>query len=149
MLDYILYRNIAGGTAIVAGEAETSVELLGVVSNQAGLYEVKAKGGVPSLGDMILLPIKGSKQMSLKLPVKTVSPLITPVGAWSAECKGPDVKEFQLRQVQVCCDVCAKSESVEFVEYSDDFNRDALSGLELLGWDANAERQICPDCREP
>jgi len=146
MLDYILYQYTAGGTAVVKGEVERSVELLGVVSNQVGVYEVKARGQAPVDGDVLILPVKGSKQLSLALPVKSVTSLITPIDGWSAECDGPALKEFQLRTVEVCCDGCGHQASVEFLQFSPDFNADALRALSMLGWQADEASQNCPTC---
>ena len=147
MLDYILYQYTPGGQ-FSYGETGSQVngELLGVVAKEQGIFEVKGKGERPVLGSHLLLPVKGSKQLSLKMAVKEVSPLITPVGAWSATCNGPKQREFNLKNIQACCDECKENSELEFISFSGDDQADAVAALNLAGWDATVERQICPKC---
>ena len=157
MLDYILYQFTPGGTVVrqVApseGSEDSAVtcELLGVIANGEGVFEVKAKGEMsaanPDQPEYLLLPIKGSKQMSLRLPIQKVEPLITPLGAWSATCQGPAQKEFLLKAMDINCDNCQQPSHLEFVVFSGDDNQDALAAMNYLGWRASMEKQVCPKC---
>ena len=148
MLDYILYQYTPGGQfALLEKPLSDNAELLGVVASEGGVFEVKGKGGKPAVSDYLLLPVKGSKQISLKMRVEDVQPLITPLGAWSARCEGPKQKEFNLKNIEACCDQCATQSELEFIAFSGDDRSDALAAMNLAGWEATLERQICPACK--
>jgi hypothetical protein len=147
MLDHILYQYTPGGqVAFLKEPKEANVELLGVVAKGEGVFEIKAKGDKPFEQDTLLVPIKGSKQMSLKMVVQTVEPLITPVGAWSARCLGPSQREFSLKNIDACCDQCGEDSQLEFIAFSGNDQNDALAAMNLAGWNATFEKQVCPKC---
>lgn len=150
MLDYILYERIPGGQVKnLAGSSDHAgeySELLGVIGDHKGIFEVKAKGNKPAIGSHLLLPIKGSKQMCLRLPVQKVEPLITPLGGWSATCDGPEYREFLIKTMEINCDQCGTDYKLEFVAFSGDDNADALAAMSKQGWSATIEKQICPKC---
>lgn len=147
MLDYILYQYTPGGQVAYLGESkEANGELLGVVAKGEGVFEIKAKGHKPSEHDTLLVPIKGSRQMSLKMVVQAVEPLITPVGAWSARCLGPSQREFSLKNIDACCDQCGEDSQLEFIAFSGNDQNDALAAMNLAGWNATFEKQVCPKC---
>lgn len=149
MLDYILYQYTPGGQfSLLNKPLSSDTELLGVVAGEHGIFEIKAKGDKPKISDYLLLPVKGSKQISLKMRVLDVQPLITPLGAWSARCEGPAQKEFNLKNIEACCDQCAAESQLEFIEFSGDDQSDALAAMNLAGWDASLERQVCPSCHK-
>ena len=148
MIDYILYQYTPGGQFALLDEPQQSdAELLGVVAQEGGVFEVKAKGERPDTSDYLLLPVKGSKQISLKMRVIEVQSLITPLGAWSARCEGPEQKEFNLKNIEACCDQCGADSQLEFIGFSGDDQSDALAAMKLAGWDATLERQVCPVCK--
>ena len=147
MLDYILYQYTPGGQfSYGENDSQASGELLGVVAKEQGVFEVKGKGEKPGIGSYLLLPVKGSRQLSLKMEVKAVSPLITPVGAWSATCDGPKQREFNLKNIQACCDECKENSELEFISFSGDDQTDAVAAMNLAGWKATLQRQVCPKC---
>ncbi|NVK38545.1 MAG: hypothetical protein HWE18_11530 [Gammaproteobacteria bacterium] len=114
-------------------------------SFELGVFEVKGKGAQPASGASLLLPIKGSKQMSLILPVMSVEPLITPLGAWSARCKGPNQAQFDVRSADIVCDECSTHYEMEFVVVGD-VQLAAIEAMNHQGWQASLEQQICPNC---
>ena len=156
MLHSIQYQYTPGGRiAAFAGDPNGlsirnesySAELLGVsAQSEQGFFQVKGKGLIPNVSQILLLPVKGSKQLSLKMEVQSVESLITPENAWSALCIGPDFQEFNLRSVDACCDSCNEKSLLEFIAFSGDDNKDAVSGMSLAGWQASLERQMCPKC---
>jgi len=151
MLEHILYRYTPGGQVAYLESKEGSAagsntELLGVVAKGEGVFEIKAKGDKPVPNTVLLLPVKGSKQLSLKMVVQEVEPLITPIGAWSARCAGPNQREFSLKNIDACCDQCGEESQLEFIAYSGDDQNDALAALNLAGWSATFEKQVCPKC---
>lgn len=111
-----------------------------------GQFEIKAKGDQPSIGDILLLPVKGSQQLSLQLKVLAVEPLITPVSGWSAKCDGPAQAQFNVKFADITCDTCHEITSLEFIDFSGDTQADAIAGMNKQGWDASIEKQICPTC---
>lgn len=153
MLDSISYTHTPGGQMLLIGadgqvQFEQTYELLGVVAQESvGVFEVKWKGPCIDPDSQILLPVKGAKRVSLKMQVEKVDALITPVGSWSAVCMGPKQREFDLKNIQANCDQCHKDFQLEFIAFSGDDQSDALDAMNLQGWHANMDQQICPDCR--
>ena len=152
MLDCITYTHTPGGKMSVLRMGDNvstsaSYDVLGVMAQkEQGVFEVKWKGPVVQVGDVLLLPVKGSTQISLRMQVKKVEPLITPSDAWSAECLGPEVREFELKNMNACCDACSKEYQLEFIAFRADDQADAIAAMTMRGWNANADKQICPSC---
>lgn len=146
MLKYFRYKQTPAGQVLNERLANKSSVLLGVTSFTLGEFEVKAKGEAPECGDILLLPVKGSKQLSMQLNVVQVSPLITPIGGWNAKCEGPAQAQFDVRFAEITCDECKQAYALEFIDYSGDTQADAISGMNIQGWNANLEQQICPSC---
>mgnify|MGYP007055197991 FL=1 len=152
MLDCISYTHTPGGQLFVLKngitlESGSAFEVLGVVAQpKQGVFEVKWKGPKVSLGDVLLLPVKGALKTSLKMTVGKVDPLITPLSAWSAVCAGPLEREFILKNIDANCDECKKDYKLEFIAYSADDQKDALDAMNMQGWDASVDRQVCPTC---
>lgn len=147
MLEYFIYKHTASGQVCNASQADSKADLLGVSSPSLGFFEVKAKGPTAQFGDMLLLPVKGSKQLSMQLKVDSVAPLITPIGSWSARCKGPDQAQFNVKFAQITCDACKQAYELEFIDFSGDTQADAIAGMNKQGWHATLERQVCPACQ--
>ncbi len=148
MFEFISYQNTpAGKIQLQSGTGSVElVDTLAVVAGEVGQYEVQAQGSMPALESFLYLPIKGARIVSLKLRVISVTKLISPHGAWKASCQGPDVKEFNLRCLDMSCDECNEISQVEFIEYSDSIEADAVRALNQQGWLASLERQVCPSC---
>jgi hypothetical protein len=148
MITYICYEKTpAGKIQLMDQEHKTKLaNTLAVNAQGNGIYDVQGEGGFPEKGQFLLLPVKGALSTSLKLLVLSVEPLITPAGAWQARCQGPDVNEFSLRRLDVCCDRCHVSSQMEFVQFSDDQRQDAIEAMSGQGWQANIHEQVCPSC---
>jgi hypothetical protein len=152
MLDCISYTQTPGGQMLLIDDRGQVVksqryDVLGVVAQpKPSVFEVKYKGNQVSVGDSLLLPVKGAKNTSLKMKVEKVDPLITPIGSWSAVCIGPKYKEFDLKNIEASCDTCKQSYHLEFIAYSGDQQQDALNGMKMQGWDATLDSQVCPSC---
>lgn len=147
MLEYFIYKQTPAGQVCNGSQGNLHSELLGVSSFSLGVFEVKAKGGQPMVGDRILLPVKGSKQLSMMLQVESAEPLITPLGGWSAKCEGPAQAEFNVKFANINCDNCHQAYELEFIDYSGDTQSDAIAGMNKQGWQANSDKQICPECK--
>ncbi len=152
MLDYISYQKVPAAKVMLELSVTKTVmaDILGVSARQTGAanirYEVKGQGPLPELSTILLLPIKGAKSLCLKLPIQSVEILISPAQAWLAVCSGPAATEFNLRLAKISCDQCHNTFDLEFVEFSENTQQDALACMELSGWQATAQKQICPDC---
>lgn len=146
MLEYFRYQQTPAGRVTNDRLTNKSSDLLGVMSFTLGEFEIKAKGEQPSIGDTLLLPVKGSKQLSLQLKVLDVEPLITPIGGWSAKCAGPAQAQFNVKFADITCDACREITTLEFIDFSGDTQADAIAGMNKQGWDACVDKQICPSC---
>ncbi|MEY8205603.1 MAG: hypothetical protein RPR40_11090 [Bermanella sp.] len=148
MIAYICYEKTpAGKIQLLPAQGHGAlVDTLAVKAGDGGRYEVQGKGALPEVSAHLLLPVKGSMGTSLKLQVLAVKSLINPPGAWQASCQGPDVREFSLRRLDVSCDECHVASQLEFVEYSQQRQQDAITALQMQGWQADSERQVCPSC---
>ncbi len=148
MIAYICYEKTPAGKIQLLnqqGHGEL-VDTLAVKAGLNGLYEVQGRGALPEVCQSILLPVKGSMNTSLKLEVLKVESLINPQGAWKTSCQGPDVEEFSLRRLDVSCDECHVASQLEFVEYSQQQQDDAVAAMQMQGWQANSRKQVCPSC---
>jgi hypothetical protein len=152
MLECISYTATPGGQMLVVkmdGQVQNAAryDVLGMVAQKTdGIFEVKYKGPKVSIGDYLLLPVKGAKNTSLKMRVEKVDPLITPLGSWSAVCQGPKYKEFDLKNIEANCDACGQDYQLEFIGFSGDHQADALSAMRMQGWNATLDKQVCPNC---
>ncbi len=148
MITYICYEKTPAGKIQLMDQGHKTelANTLAVNAQGNGIYDVQGEGGFPEKGQYLLLPVKGALHTSLKLVVLSVEPMITPVGAWQAKCQGPDVNEFSLRRLDVCCDRCHVSSQMEFVQFTDDQRQDAIEAMKGQGWLASMQEQICPEC---
>ncbi|WP_457787536.1 hypothetical protein [Pseudomonas sp. PL-6] len=117
-----------------------------------GRYQVTGNGGSIQASDSLLVTLKGSRDLHMRLEVEKVRHLINPPGQWLAVCKGPQFKELAIHNWQVNCDGCGKQLDFEFAV-------DAALGKSAqapaaearileLGWRNEAGRHLCPACRE-
>ena len=79
-----------------------------------GRYQVTGNGGSIQAGDSLLVTLKGSRDLHMRLEVEKVRHLINPPGQWLAVCKGPQFKELAIHNWQVNCDSCGKQLDFEF-----------------------------------
>ncbi|AMZ74865.1 MULTISPECIES: hypothetical protein [Pseudomonas] len=117
-----------------------------------GRYQVTGNGGSIQANDVLLVTLKGSKDLSMRLTVDTVRHLLKPMGQWTAMTTGPVFGELAIHTWQVNCDSCAKELSFEFAV-------DAKLGVKAekpaatariaeLGWITVGEKHLCPKCQE-
>jgi len=117
-----------------------------------GRYQVTGNGGSIQANDALLVTLKGSRDLHMRLEVEKVRHLINPPGQWLAVCKGPQFKELAIHNWQVNCDSCGKQLDFEFAV-------DAALGktaqapaaearITELGWRNDAGRHLCRNCQE-
>lgn len=118
-----------------------------------GRYQVTGNGGSILSGDTLLVTLKGSRDLCLRLEVDKVRRLISPPGRWVAVAKGPVFGELSILNWQVKCDSCTAVLDFEFAV-------DAALGkkaqapaaqarIQELGWQTVATQHRCPKCQEP
>ncbi|MBF8780771.1 hypothetical protein [Pseudomonas fulva] len=118
-----------------------------------GRYQVTGNGGAIQRGDVLLVTLKGSRELSMRLVVESVRHLINPSGQWVAVASGPVFNELEIRQWQVKCDRCQSVLDFEFAvdaKLGAKARQSAASArIAELGWASQGERHLCPDCQEP
>lgn len=117
-----------------------------------GRYQVTGNGGSIQVNDVLLVTLKGSKDLSMRLTVDTVRHLLKPIGQWTAMTTGPVFGELAIHTWQVKCDQCAKALSFEFAvdaKLGTKAQKPAATArIAELGWTSDGERHLCPKCRE-
>lgn len=115
-----------------------------------GLYQVTGNGGSIQAGDSLLVTLKGSRDLSMRLVVDKVRHLINPPGQWLAVAKGPVFKELSILQWQVDCDGCGAQLDFEFAvdgKLGEAARAPAAEArIAELGWHTRAGRHLCPRC---
>ncbi|MBB2497274.1 hypothetical protein [Aquipseudomonas ullengensis] len=117
-----------------------------------GRYQVTGNGGAIQTGDTLLVTLKGSRELTLRLQVEKVRRLINPPGQWVAVANGPAFRELAILNWKVDCDSCAKQLDFEFAV-------DAALGekarpaaaearIQELGWHNHNGKHLCPRCQE-
>lgn len=117
-----------------------------------GRYQVTGNGGSIHADDVLLVTLKGSKDLSMRLTVDKVRHLINPRGQWVAVTQGPVFAELAIHQWKVSCNGCAKELNVEFAV-------DAKLGIKAqkpaavariaeLGWKTEGDKHFCSKCQE-
>ncbi|WP_417661123.1 hypothetical protein [Pseudomonas sp.] len=117
-----------------------------------GRYQVTGNGGSIKSGDSLIVTLKGSRDLSMRLQVEKVRHLINPPGQWVAVAIGPAFKELAIHNWQVTCDSCAKQIDIEFaVDSALGKKAQALAAQQRvneLGWQSKNERHTCPQCQK-
>ncbi|BBT18230.1 hypothetical protein ACWKWZ_19920 [Metapseudomonas otitidis] len=117
-----------------------------------GRYQVTGVGGSVKDGDTLLVTLRGSRELSMRLEVEKVRHLINPPGQWLAVAKGPAFKELSILQWKVDCDACGKRLDFEFaVDASLGKPAEtpaAEARIAELGWAKRDGRHLCPTCQE-
>lgn len=117
-----------------------------------GRYQVTGVGGSVKDGDTLLVTLRGSRELSMRLEVEKVRHLINPPGQWLAVAKGPAFKELSILQWKVDCDTCGKRLDFEFaVDASLGKPAEtpaAEARIAELGWTKRDGRHLCPTCQE-
>ena len=117
-----------------------------------GLYQVTGNGGSIQAGDVLIVSLKGSKTLSMRLSVDKVRHLINPRGQWVAVTKGPVFGELAIHEWQVNCDACAKELKFEFAvdaKLGTKAQKPAASArIAELGWSTEGSKHLCPQCQK-
>ncbi|WLG97150.1 hypothetical protein [Pseudomonas sp. FP198] len=117
-----------------------------------GRYQVTGNGGSIQANDILLVTLKGSKDLSMRLTVDTVRHLLKPIGQWTAMTTGPVFGELAIHTWQVKCDQCARELSFEFAvdaKLGTKAQKPAASArIAELGWTTDGEKHRCPKCQE-
>ena len=116
----------------------------------AGLYQVTGNGGSIQNGDVLVVTLKGSKDLAMRLTVEKVRHLINPRGQWVAVASGPAFKELAIFNWQVNCDSCNAQLNFEFaVDASLGKKAQAPAAearIKELGWQSKHAKHLCPAC---
>lgn len=115
-----------------------------------GRYQVTGNGGSIKSADVLLVTLKGSQDLSMRLTVEKVRHLINPPGQWVAVTNGPVFGELAIHSWEVQCDGCGTELTIEFAT-------DAQLGVKVqkpaaaarlveLGWQIQGKRHLCPQC---
>lgn len=117
-----------------------------------GLYQVTGTGGSIQAGDTLLVTLKGSRDLSMRLTVDKVRHLINPPGQWLAVAKGPVFKELSIHNWKVDCDACGAHLDFEFAVDGGLGKQAQAPAAEAriaeLGWHSRAGKHYCPNCRQ-
>jgi len=115
-----------------------------------GRYQVTGNGGAIRADDVLLVTLKGSQTLSMRLTVEKVRHLINPVGQWTAVARGPAFKELAIHTWNVNCDGCGKTMSMEFAVDASlgeaALPAAAAARVAELGWRDEGGKHLCPNC---
>ena len=117
-----------------------------------GLYQATGNGGSIQAGAVLIVSLKGSKTLSMRLSVDKVRHLINPRGQWVAVTKGPVFGELAIHDWQVNCDACAKELKFEFAvdaKLGTKAQKPAATArIAELGWSTEGSKHVCPQCQK-
>lgn len=115
-----------------------------------GRYQVTGNGGSIQTGDTLLVTLKGSRELSMRLTIDKVRHLINPPGQWLAMASGPVFRELAIHTWKVNCDSCGKQLDFEFAVDAS-LGKSALqpaaeARIAELGWSKVVQGHLCPAC---
>ena len=117
-----------------------------------GRYQVTGNGGSIQKSDVLLVTLKGSRDLSMRLTVESVRHLINPSGQWVAVASGPVFGELEILNWQVKCDSCDAVLDFEFAVDGKLGNKArqpaATARIAALGWASRGDKHVCPRCQE-
>lgn len=117
-----------------------------------GRYQVTGNGGSIRTGDVLIVTLKGSRDLSQHLTVDKVRHLISPPGQWVAVCRGPVFRELAILNWQVDCDGCGKRLDFEFAvdaALGESARAPAAQARIIeLGWRERDGGHFCSNCQE-
>jgi hypothetical protein len=117
-----------------------------------GRYQVTGNGGSIQPDDVLIVTLKGSKTLDMRLTVEKVRHLINPPGQWTAVAKGPVFGELAIHAWKVQCNGCQKELSFEFaVDAKLGQNAQqpaAVKRIAELGWRTEGDKHLCPKCQQ-
>ena len=115
-----------------------------------GRYQVTGNGGSIHSNDGLLVTLKGSRDLSMRLQVDKVRHLINPRGQWVAVAHGPAFGELAIFNWQVKCDGCTTQLDFEFAVDAALGKKAqapaAESRIRELGWRSQDGHHLCPKC---
>ena len=115
-----------------------------------GRYQVTGNGGSIQAGDTLLVTLKGSRELFMRLQVEKVRHLINPPGQWLAVTRGPSFRELAILNWQVHCDSCQRVLDFEFAVDASlgEAARPTAANARLaeLGWHSQQQQHLCPAC---
>ncbi|MGV8843657.1 MAG: hypothetical protein ACOH2I_10585 [Pseudomonas sp.] len=116
-----------------------------------GRYQVTGNGGSIQSGDSLLVTLKGSRDLCLRLSVDKVRHLISPPGQWVAVAQGLAFRELAIMNWQVNCDGCGAQLDFEFAVDASLGKKAqapaAAARIQELGWQSHAGQHRCPKCQ--
>jgi len=116
-----------------------------------GRYQVTGNGGSIQKDDVLLVTLKGSKDLSMRLAVESVRHLINPHGQWVAVASGPVFNELEILNWKVKCNSCQTELDFEFAVDAKLGNKArqpaASARIADLGWTSRGEQHLCPACQ--
>jgi hypothetical protein len=117
-----------------------------------GRYQVTGNGGSIHNDDSLLVTLKGSKDLSMRLTVEKVRHLINPPGQWVAVARGPVFGELAIHQWKVNCDSCQTQLEFEFAvdaKLGPKAQKPAAQArIAELGWASEGARHLCRKCQQ-
>lgn len=115
---------------------------------QPGRYQVTGNGGSIKSGDTLLVTLRGSKTLSMRLQVEKVRHLINPPGQWTAVASGPAFRELLILNWQVDCDLTGTRLDFEFAVDAAATPAERQQAAEAriieLGWQVRDGRHLSP-----
>lgn len=115
-----------------------------------GRYQVTGNGGSVQSGDDLLVSLKGSRELSMRLHAEKVRHLINPRGQWVAVASGPVFGELAIFNWQVNCDSCNAQLDFEFAVDAALGKKAQAPAAEArineLGWCKRNAQHLCPAC---
>ncbi len=116
-----------------------------------GRYQVTGNGGSIQKDDVLLVTLKGSKDLSMRLTVESVRHLINPRGQWVAVASGPIFNELEILNWKVKCNSCQAELDFEFAvdgKLGNKARQPAASArIAELGWASRGDQHLCPTCQ--
>ena len=117
-----------------------------------GRYQVTGNGGSVQSGDDLLVTLKGSRDLHMRLHAEKVRHLINPPGQWVAVTSGPAFRELAIHSWQVKCDRCNSVLDFEFAVDAALGKKAQAPAAEAriseLGWRQQLDKHICPKCQD-
>lgn len=116
-----------------------------------GRYQVTGNGGSVQSGDTLLVTLKGSRELHMRLTVDKVRHLINPPGQWVATASGPAFRELAIHTWKVNCDGCGAQLDFEFAVDASLGKAAQQPAAEAriveLGWSKASQGHLCPACQ--
>ncbi|MBB3104964.1 hypothetical protein [Azomonas macrocytogenes] len=117
-----------------------------------GRYQVTGTGGSIRKGDILLVTLKGSRELSLRLTVEKIRYQLNPPGQWLAVANGPAFRELRIVEERLDCAACGKRLDMEVALDAALGKAAKLSAIAArlteIGWQQQDGYCHCPACRK-